>query len=393
MRKLISACILLFLGFSLDASADVQAISSPSGAGSRTPYLISSATRLYMTWLEEKSDSQALKFATYDGRSWSKPSTIVSGVPFFVNWADFPSLLVLKNGMLAAHWLQKSGEGKYSYDVMISVSSNNGKTWTSPVRPHRDGIQGEHGFVSLIPSTSGFEAIWLDSRRFDQTDEHSMKNEMQLMTAVYSNGAFLPETVLDSRVCDCCQTSAAVANGNPIVLYRGRSSSEVRDIYYIRREGNQWSKPKVLYSDNWKIAACPVNGPAVAAQGNKVVATWFTAAGDKPRVYAIFSSDGGRTFGKPVQIDGGNPTGRVDVKLIEDGSALISWLENKGGKGTDIMIRRVKPEGALSPVVIAPSTIARASGFPRIAAWNKGAIIAWTHIGENTSTIKLAQIQ
>ncbi|MCI0441957.1 glycoside hydrolase, partial [bacterium] len=80
-----------------------------------------------MTWLEEASEGHAVKLAIYDGKSWSKPSTIISSNKLFVNWADFPSLVVLKNGTLAAQWLQKSGDGEYAYDVMISTSSDNGK--------------------------------------------------------------------------------------------------------------------------------------------------------------------------------------------------------------------------------------------------------------------------
>lgn len=382
--------IFILLCFSLTLSG--EEISSPAGKGSSTPYLISAANRVYMTWLEEVVDGHALKLAIYDGKSWSKPSTIISSDKLFVNWADFPSLVVLKNGILAAQWLQKSGDGKYAYDVMISSSSDNGKTWIPPTRPYKDQTKGEHGFVSLIPNSEGFEAIWLDSRKFDPKDDHSMKNEMQLMSASNSNGNFQTETVLDPRVCDCCQTDAAVVNGNPIVVYRDRSDSEVRDISFVRRDGNQWSQPKVLNKDNWKIAACPVNGPAISASENKVVVAWFSAAEDKPRVYAIFSSDGGRSFDHRVQVDNGNPVGRVDVQWLEDGNAIVSWLENKEGSGADIMVRRVKPGGTQTPVLIAPSSAARASGFPRIAPWGKGAIIAWTHVGENSSTIKLSKI-
>ncbi|MCI0612259.1 glycoside hydrolase [bacterium] len=346
-----------------------------------------------MTWLEEASEGHAVKLAIYDGKSWSKPSTIISSNKLFVNWADFPSLVVLKNGTLAAQWLQKSGDGKYAYDVMISTSSDNGKKWSSPVRPYRDETKGEHGFVSLIPNSESFEIIWLDSRKFELKNDHSMKNEMQLMTSVYSNGSFQSENVLDARVCDCCQTDAAVVNGDPVVVYRDRSSSEVRDISLVRRDGNQWSQPMVLHQDNWKIAACPVNGPAISASGKNVVVAWFTAAQDKPRVYAIFSSDGGKSFGRPIQIDTGNPVGRVDVQWLSDRNALVSWLENKEGSGAAIMVRRVKPEGAQTPVVIAPSSAARASGFPRMAAWGDGAVIAWTHVGENTTTINLSKVE
>jgi hypothetical protein len=392
MKLLVTASLVLLLFFNW-LHADVKEISSPSGKDSQTPFLFPSGKSLYMTWLEKTANGHALKFAKYDGENWSSPSVIASGIPFFVNWADFPSVLALDGGMLVAHWLQQSGKGKYAYDVMISVSKDDGKTWSPGVKPHRDQTQGEHGFVSLIPVSGGFETIWLDSRKFDQKKTHSMSSEMQLMSSAYTNNAFQSENVLDTRVCDCCQTAAAMTDQGPIIVYRDRSAKEVRDISYVRREGSKWTPPKTLHADQWKITACPVNGPAVAADGKKVVTAWFTASGDKPRVYASFSSDSGNTFGKPIRVDIGNPGGRVDVKWIQDGSVLISWLENKDGGGADIMVRKFVGEKAEAPFVVAPSSSARASGFPRLAAWGNGAIIAWTYIGENSSSIKLALIQ
>ena len=372
-----------FTGF---LHATIHEISSPSGKDSQTPFLFASEKSLYMTWLEKTSNGHALKFSKYDGKSWSQSSVIASDIPFFVNWADFPSLLALDGGMLAAHWLQQSGKGKYAYDVMISVSKDDGKTWSKGICPHRDGVQGEHGFVSLIPAPAGsFEAIWLDSRKFNQSDTHSMGNEMQLMSSIYSNGAFQSESVLDARVCDCCQTAAAITDQGPIVMYRDRSDTEVRDISYVRREGGKWTSPTSVHSDQWKIAACPVNGPAVAANGKNVAATWFTASGDKPQVYVSFSSNAGATFGTPIRIDSGNPGGRVDVKWTQNGNAFVTWLENKSGSGADIMVRKFIGEKAERSIVVAPSSSARASGFPRLAAWGNGVIVAWTYVGDNTT--------
>ena len=72
----------------------------------------------------------------------------------------------------------------------------------------------------------------------------------------------------------------------------------------------------------WLAAtACPVNG-AVAAAGERVAVAWFTGADKTPRVKLAFSNDAGETFGQPVAVDDGNPTGRVDVLLlVADGRA------------------------------------------------------------------------
>ncbi|MBK8324866.1 MAG: hypothetical protein IPL06_19860 [Betaproteobacteria bacterium] len=115
-----------------------------------------------------------------------------------------------------------------------------------------------------------------------------------------------------------------------LVAYRDRSPDEVRDIYLTRREAGGWTPPQPVHSDNWRIAGCPVNSPALAAQHSHVAIAWYTAAADSPRVYVAFSDDAGQRFGPPVRIDEGSAMGRVSVALLADGSALATWLESSG---------------------------------------------------------------
>jgi len=71
----------------------------------------------------------------------------------------------------------------------------------------------------------------------------------------------------------------------PIVAYRDRSDTEIRDIYVSRSVGSNWSQPVAVHRDNWQIAACPVNGPALSADGTAVALAWFTAKGDEGHTF------------------------------------------------------------------------------------------------------------
>jgi hypothetical protein len=365
-------------------------LDSPAGPGSCEGNLAVSGNQVLLSWLEKTpDDGHALRFSTWDGRTWSVPGTIVSGVPFFVNWADFPSVLPMEDGTLVAHWPQKSGEGTYAYDVVISLSTDGGSNWSDPVRPHRDGTPTEHGFVSLIDRGPGrFDAIWLDGRNShtgesdvsDSGDDHGGGTaDMILMLGRFDNGTFGSEVVLDPRVCDCCQTTAVATQDGLFVAYRDRSPEEVRDISFLVESKGGWSEPATLHEDGWEIAGCPVNGPAAAAEGDRVVVAWFTEAGETARVLAAFSADGGKTFGSPIQIDGGNPLGRVDVKWLPDGSALACWLESTGKSSAEVRARRVHPGGATEPpFLVARTSSLRSSGFPRMARVGGEVLFAWT---------------
>jgi hypothetical protein len=373
--------------------AAVDSIASPAAPGSAEPNLsVGADGRVYMTWLEPAPDSAfALRFAIHDGKSWSAPRTIVSRRDLFVNWADFPSLQVLDGKRLAAHWLQRNGRGTYAYGVRIAHSKDGGATWSEPIIPHRDSSQTEHGFVAMWREQGTLGAVWLDGRKFDKAG-HSPSNEMMLVsTTIDARGVAGAESRLDERTCDCCQNAAAMTSAGPVVAYRNRTADEIRDVYVTRRVAGKWTAGVAVHDDNWKIAACPVNGPALAANGNRVALAWFTGANDSARVQLSFSSDAGAKFGAPVRVDDGKPAGRVGVAMLPGGDALVTWVERIGGDTAAVRARRIGRDGTRgSSVTIASSSAARASGFPRLAVTGSTAMFAWTVPGR-PSQVRVAR--
>jgi hypothetical protein len=366
------------------ALGPVDTLASPAAPGSGEPNLAAGPDgRVYLSWLEPVGDTaHAFRFSRLNGDDWSTPRTIAQRPDLFVNWADFPSVVALSEHRLAAHWLQRSGRAKYAYDVRIAHSSDGGETWSTPVVPHRDGTATEHGFVSLFPFRDWLGAIWLDGRNFARAAKGESADMMLVMTSVAPSGTRGPERVLDERVCDCCQTSLAMASSGPVVVYRDRLEGEIRDISIVRWADSGWTEETVVHADGWKIDACPVNGPAIAARGARVAVAWFTSARDTARVYLAWSEDAGATFGPPVRIDDGNPVGRVDVELDDEGGATVSWMEFTSHERADVRTRRVRPDGGRStPTIVARVSGARASGFPRMIATGNDLIFAWTEAG------------
>ena len=379
-------------------AAAIDSIASPAGLDAAEPNLdVAPDGRVYMSWLERADSGYALRFAVLNGRRWSAPGTIRTGRDFFVNWADFPSITVLGGGRLAAHWLQRNGTGTYAYGVRVALSADDGKTWSAPIMPHRDTSQTEHGFVATWRENGSLGAAWLDGRKTakQQPSEqagHGHASEMMLMsTTIGSSGAPGPEITLDQRTCDCCQNSAAMTSVGPIIAYRDRTADEIRDIYVTRRVGGTWTPGAPVHADRWKINACPVNGPSIAASGRNVALAWFTAADSIARVNVAFSSDAGATFTAPVRVDGGAPAGRVDVALLAGGDALVTWIERTGGDIAAVRVRRVGRSGKLgAPMTVAQSSAARASGVPQMALTRSDVVFAWTVPGR-PSAIRVAR--
>jgi hypothetical protein len=184
----------------------------------------------------------------------------------------------------------------------------------------------------MFPSSDGrLAAIWLDGRKMK--DEET--GDMSLMyTTIGSDGRLGTEVTLDGRTCECCQTSATTTPDGPLVVYRDRSDKEIRDISIVRYTNGRWSK------------------------------------------------DSGRTFGKPIRIDDGNPAGRLDVVSLPSGGAAASWIE-RSSQGVQVRVRRIDPSGTAGPSIVVSGTAgARSGGFPRMARSGNEIVIAWTDAAE-----------
>jgi hypothetical protein len=358
----------------------IDPVPSPAGPASAQPQLTTSPDGVLLSWLENADTTTTFRFAERTAAGWTEPRTIASGRDFFVNFADVPSAIRLHDRTLVAHWLQRSGGDTYAYDVKLTRSRDDGATWSAPFSPHHDGTKGEHGFASLFDLVGGgFGLVWLDGRNMKPSTDGDGVGDMSLRATTFdAAGTQGAEQAIDLRVCECCPTAAAVAADGVVVAYRDRGADEVRNIQVTRFADGRWSDPSPAHDDGWRIDGCPVNGPALSAAGRSVAIAWFTVQQERGHAYLAFSTDGGRTFGAPIQVDDEGSLGRVDVELLDDGSAVAAWIELAGQKAT-FAVRRIEPSGHRSAAVsVAAIGANRNSGYPRMVRRGQALVFAWT---------------
>ena len=332
--------------------------------------------------------------------AWSPPRPVVSTPLLMENWADFASLTVATDGTLWAQWFQhRPGDDAHGYDGWFARSTDAGATWSAPAPLG-------HEFVSLAPLGGGrVMAVWLESVRVRDPNAPRVRRDpaaprpprdpsqpsppsMRLAARLLApDGTALQDWIVDPDVCTCCQTTLATLPGDRLlVAYRGHTPEEIRDNRVARFDGTAWRAPESLHADGWKLPACPVNGPAADTRGESTAIAWFTAAAGVARVQAKLSPDGGATFGPALPIDLGRPIGRIDLVMLADGSALISWLESsESPTEATLYVRRLFPDGVLSaPHRVATTRSTRASGFARMTARpgdDLPVLLAWMDAG------------
>jgi hypothetical protein len=361
-------------------SISPAAVPSPAGADALAPQLTTSSRGAILSWIERTGSTYTLKFSERTASGWSTPTVATSGSNWFVSYADVPEVFRSANGTLVANWLEETDLTIEAYNLQLSYSRDNGKTWAAPLTPHHDQTTTQHGFASFfdLPG-NGIGLVWLDGRA-QELDTTSPEGGAMSLHAATFDAAFtqLTETSVDARVCECCPTATAVTADGVLTAFRDRSAGEVRDIRIARLQNGTWQEGPIVSPDNWMIPACPVNGPALSASDRTVAISWFTVKDDVGHAYAAFSTDAGRTWGSAIRLDDAASQGHVDIELLDDGSALAMWTEFASQRA-QVRVRRVEASGARSaPIILSGAAAGRPTGIPRLTRVGDELLFAWT---------------
>lgn len=348
---------------------------------------------LVLSWMESGESGTDLKYAIYGDNGFGEAHTVVTEARMFVNWADLPSVQQVSKSHWLAHWLRYSADKTYSYDVVVSQSLDGGQSWSEPLAAHTDGTPTEHGFVSLHHDPEGVALLWLDGRdTAGATSDNVLDTSMTLRSAVITPaGDRVREQLVDDSVCDCCQTDVAIAAGGPVAVYRDRTAGEIRDIYVSRFADGAWQTGVPLHDDNWKIPGCPVNGPSIVAQGDRVAVAWFTAADDKPSVRIAVSNDSAVTFGAPLEIAAGRLAGYVGLAGIDDDALAVSWVSRTEAGSNALNVQHVSFDGSVGQARQV-ATIGQLRVFPQLGYRDGNLILVWTDEVDDAREMRFARI-
>jgi hypothetical protein len=143
--------------------------------------------------------------------------------------------------------------------------------------------------------------------------------------------------------------------------------------------GRTFAPPVRASADNWKIDACPDDGPALAVDSRGVLhIAWPTLIHDGGRdrmaIFHAASSDGGATFSARERVDQSTAgsASHPRIAAASDATVAIVWDEQTSGKRTSV--GRIVG-GPTEPSVLNDHN---ASSYPAVAAIPTGYVSAWT---------------
>jgi hypothetical protein len=165
------------------------------------------------------------------------------------------------------------GDG-HDGDLVAWRSTTNGVSWLFPARVSDTPGSAREGLHAMAASTKGeIACAWLDVR--------SGKTEIWCACSSDDGQTFGANRLVyhspDGSVCECCHPSIAFdASGTLYVMFRNELDG-ARDMYITESKdgGKTFTSAHKLGAGTWKIAACPMDGGAVAIdRDGHVMSVW-----------------------------------------------------------------------------------------------------------------------
>ncbi|NNF36609.1 MAG: hypothetical protein HKN68_21080 [Saprospiraceae bacterium] len=360
----------------------IEEMPVPAARSSVFPFLTSDSSNLYLSWIETIHDTiDILKIARGSEEGFEYVTEVARGNDWFVNWADFPKVAAFSSGEFITHWLKKSSSSTYDYNIHVGIGSFGTSQVDTSFILHDNGINAEHGFVSFQPYGKNMIAVWLDGRDTKRSDD--AYGQMTLRAAIINDKGIKKQDIeIDNRICDCCQTDLTRIGDDVMAVYRDRSETEIRDNYFSLYQDGQWKKGLPIQGDQWTIAGCPVNGPAIHSHQGITAAIWYSEGSGNPGVYLSVYDSKKMKFQSPiVKKESVDILGRVDVKVMDKDRIAYTWLEKHKDQGI-LKLEIISKEGKLlKKIDVDIVDSSRNSGFSHLAILKGVIYIAYTSSG------------
>jgi len=276
--------------------------------------------------------------------------------------------------------------------VYCTRSTDGGATFPTPQPITSD--RTSQRFQQLAASGDGrIFAAWLDKRHAAAAIAPGKAYPGAALAYAWSSDggqSFGDTHIAFDNTCECCRLAVAFAGSHPVVLFRNIFDGSVRDhaIATFRDPATPGPLRRVSF-DDWKIDACPHQGPslAIAADGS-YHAAWFTDGSARHGLFYARADNGDAPFSEPRALSSPD---RQPARpfLLATGDALhLAWKEFDGER---ILVRWQASRDSgrrWSPAQTAAST-GDASDHPLLIAHEDRAYLSWLTRAEGYRLIPL----
>ena len=332
-------------------------VSSP-GSNSTIPQLVVSGNNVYVGWIDNAAGKFGAKLATSidGGSTFGNEINLgtIGGAPDNIRIAAF-------QGNVDAVWQSYSANRS---SIAFARSTNNGTTFGSPIQV--SGVSKDSAFPQIAMYGNHVYVTWLERTGSEVTN---------IMFAKSDDGGStfgLPMSITDHNG----------TSGIPKIF-------AATDHVYLMWEDNGEKNFDIFLSmsgDYGKTFGPPVNvsgnvgnsgAPEIMVNGNNIYAVWMDDSSGNFDILFSKSTDGGNTFGVPVNISGTRQDSGYPQFTVDGNNVYVSWTETMTDKNYDVYFAKSTDGGKSFSQPLNISNTPGASGWPQIAVNGRDIYVSW----------------
>jgi hypothetical protein len=215
---------------------------------------------------------------------------------------------------------------------------------------------------------------------------------LNMVLALSEDGGKSFETqIIDNEVCDCCRPQLRVSEDQLFIAYRNSDydaqAKNIRDVHVgTLDESGRFNATRVA-DGHWYLNACPISGPSMMADDNRLMITWMDGRNDTSGhmehtdIWFSSSSDSGSTFTPNVRVTSDTAAYRKQsaLSIKADGTIHIVWVE-EAHDGASLYYAASTNDGISfsTPQIIVSGENGLRPDNPMLAGGAGGLYLVWT---------------
>lgn len=312
------------------------------------------------------------------GRTWSEPRPVVGAPERIAAEGDArPKLAFGAGGEIYLSWTQPLAK-PYTGEIRFARSLDGGRSFSAPITVHADRQEITHRFDALAAARDGRVFLaWIDKRDAEAAKARGIEYRGAAVYYAVSDdrgASFRGDFEAGEHSCECCRIALApLADGSVAALWRHVFAPNIRDhaLAVLSADGRAGALRRATF-DDWRVDACPHHGPSLAADpSGRLHAVWFTGAAGREGVYYGRLHENGVAASRRV---GGESAAHADL-AIAGARVALAWKEFDGERSR--LRAMVSEDGGENWREVELAATRGASDQPRVLAWDGRFFVFW----------------
>jgi len=326
------------------------------------------------------------------GKSWSPPRQVNTGVEAVQADENGPKVSFNSDKKAFVVWSIPGEKGDITR-ANIRFAMEDGKAGFTPAQTlNKVKDAGRFPIIETMPDGTLLIA-WID-RRID----NPKPRQLYLMKLDSHGHALTKNYQVGEGLCECCKLGISFADGGKTVYMVDREVDDNKIRNHVLRKssdgGKTFGAPVEISNDGWQVPSCPHSGPSIGRdKRGQLHVSWFTQGRSESEagIYYSVSKDAGKTFAPRTLIHANTAPETLYNSLLvgDDDTVYFAWTNIDPNNRAQVYMRTLAADGRTwSPVQQLSNAKGNASR-PVLALLKNRLHVAWTETDGEQSRVVL----